>query len=211
MSHEDFSTLYYFINWNEFKVLSPLISHVIQSKLPLFWILYNMKQLVHCEAGIDFFTRVRRMEISFWETPPLWMTAHPPTPPLGSNTEKKRPQPPIWSLKHLEKASLTYIQSSAWFLQDLYFTEKNISARSEEHKHLCEIPFVAVSSDMLEIWRMLPLAHHEIFRGKFLKICQREGLHFMKMKSPSFVFFSIMPAGARGDLPLRGKIVDWVK
>lgn len=48
---------------------------------------------------------------------------------------------------------------------------KNISERSEEHKCCCKIPFVAVSSDTLETWQMLPPAPHKRFRKKSFQRC----------------------------------------
>lgn len=103
------------------------------------------------------------------------MTAHPPTPPppLGSNTEKERPPTPlIAEALSIWRKHRRHTYSPLYGFCGIFILQKNSSARSEEHKRPCEIPFVAVSSDMLERWQMLPTAPLERFRRKFLKMCQ---------------------------------------
>lgn len=159
-------------------------AHVISAKLLLFgyYITHNSWYVFWAECG--------GWRLAFRNTP-LWMTAHPPTlpPPLGCDTEKKRPQPPILGALSIWKKHHWHTYNPLHGFCRIFILQKNISARSEEHKRPCEIPFIAVSSDTLQRWQTLPPAPHERFRRKFLKMCQRHGLHLLKIKSPSFLFF----------------------
>lgn len=89
----------------------------------------------------------------------------------------------------------------------LYY-RKNISERSEGHKRCCEILFIAVSSDKLEILQMLPPAPHERFRRKFSKMCERQGLHLLKIKSHHSSSFRWSQQVPKGNWPCGGGLVD---
>lgn len=70
--------------------------HVSSSKLPLFWILYNSKQLLRW----DRIQRAWRMEISYLESPPLLndsASTHSTSTTPKQHKEEKTPTPPSFS------------------------------------------------------------------------------------------------------------------
>lgn len=161
MNHKDSSAMYYLIYCMNSDFFFSPNAHVISAKLRLFgyYITHNSWYIV-------------RWDQIFWAECVGWRLAfrnastHSTSTSEKQYSEEKTPPPNIVGALSIWKKRWHTYNPLHGFCR-IFILQKNISARSEEHKRPCEILFAAVSSDTLERWQVTPPAPHERFRRKF--------------------------------------------